>query len=512
MRALSATVEARELDAPSLAPGEVERRAARGGALTAGSQALKTAVEAVGLLLLARTIAPADFGLIDMILAVTGVIDLLKDFGLSSATIQRARLDHAQVNVLFWINVASGLGLSVLTALLAPALALLYGRPELLPLALTLSLASFLGGLPLQQQALLRRNLEFRRLAIIDGISACGSTGLSVAAAYAELGPWALVVRQLSRPALQAVATWMLSPWKPSRYRAANVRELLRVGTQVSGFQLLNFCERNLDSVLVGRFAGPLELGFYTRAYEVMRAPLNLVNAPTAVVVIPALSRLAFDAERYRALYTAVTRLLLLATIPLAPLLIAAADPVLPWVLGPQWSGAVPLVRWLCAGLLIKPLVFTSSWLFVSQGRTAELLCFGVFASMVALVSFAVGLPWGALGVAASYTLIDLFFRAPVMLWWVGREGPVGSRDLFRCLAPAWTCVAAEGVALYAFSLADAAWSQAERTLVSVPAAWGLGWVATLATPWGRSCIRDGVSYLKMLRTAPDEKLLERRE
>ena len=491
----------RDDELPTVPRAEVERRAARGGAVTAASQALKSGIEGLGVLYLARALTPADFGMIDMIVSVTGVIDLLKDFGLSSAVIQKERLDRAQANVLFWINTGIGAGLTLLTALLSPLLALGYGRPELLQLTLALSLSSLLGGVAIQQQALLRRNLEFRRLAIVDVVSVFCSMGLACAAAYAHWGPWALVVRQLSRLGTQALVTWCVSPWKPGRFRAANVRDFVRMGTHVSGFQLLNFTERNLDNVLIGRFAGPTQLGFYTRAYDVMRFPLNLVNVPIATVAVPALSRLAHDPERYRTVYRALTRLLLLATVPLGPLFILIADPVLPLLLGERWSGALTIVRWLSAGLLLKPLVFTGSWLLVSQGRTSELFRWGAFACFVAVASFFAGLPWGAEGVAASYTLTDLLFRGPIMLYWVARTGPVRVRDLLYCLLPAWTCAAAEVVAFYVLSSLLHSLPDRLRVLTCGPLALAIGFATVLATRAGRSAVRDGLSFLRTVRS-----------
>ena len=137
----------------------MERRAARGGVVTAIAQAVRGVSEAAGTLLLARMLSPADFGLVDMIVSITGIIDMLKDFGLSTATIQRERIEHREVSALFWINVAMGLTLTVVTVIAAPIIALTYKRPELLELTLALSLSTLLGALSVQHIALLRREL-----------------------------------------------------------------------------------------------------------------------------------------------------------------------------------------------------------------------------------------------------------------------------------------------------------------------------------------------------------------
>jgi O-antigen/teichoic acid export membrane protein len=481
---------------------DVGRRAVRGGAITVVAQFARGLFEAAGSVFLARALAPADFGLIGMIVSVTGVIDLLKDFGLSSATIQRQRIDHEQVNVLFWINVGIGLALTCVTAALAPALALGYARPELLQLTLALSLGTFIGSLSIQHHALLRRRLELGRVASIDLVSTVVATVLAVWGAYVGWGVWALVARQLVRLACQTLLTWLLSSWRPSRPRAADVRDLLRFGTHVSGFQLLNYCERNLDNVLVGRFAGAQALGFYTRAYELMRMPLNQVNAPVAAVAVPALSRLASDPERYRRAYRSLARLLALLTVPLCPLFVLAADWFFPTVLGPQWTGSIRIFQWLALSLLVKPLMFTTSWLLVSQGRSAELLRWGVIATTIAIASFVVGLPWGALGVAIAYTVADLLLRAPWLLWWVGRSGPVGVRDLVGCLGPAWVCAACVALSYLALdhALVGLGLGASARVASCVPSSLIAGYAVVAATPWGRAVIADGVDVWRTLR------------
>jgi PST family polysaccharide transporter len=481
-------------------PGDIERRAARGGAITALAQTLRGASEAGASLFLARNLSPGDFGLVDMIVSVTGIIDLLKDFGLSSATIQREHLDPAQVNVLFWINLAIGAALTAVTALLAPLLALGYAKPELLQLTLALSLSTLVGSASVQQQALLKRELKFGQLAIADvGGSLLGSS-CAVAAALAGWGVWALVVRQLVRLAAQTLITWVISPFRPSRPRRTNVRELLRFGTHVSGFQVMNYLERNLDNVLIGRFAGAEALGFYTKAYELMRLPISQINGPVSAVAVPALSRLGAEPERYRKVYLSVTRLLLLATVPLAPLTIFSAHWLVPAVLGQQWAASVPLFQCLAVGLSVKPLLNTTGWLFVSQARTQELWRWGVLGASLALLSFLIGLPWGALGVAVSYTAIDLLVRAPILIAWTGRSGPVSVRDLLGCLGPAWLFASATALCYALLDRQLTALPEGARVAICLPTAWAAGLACVAISPSGRAVLRDGARMLQLLR------------
>ena len=481
-------------------PSQVERAAMRGGAITAVAQVLKALISAAGTLFLTRALSPDEFGLVGMIVAVTGITDLLKDYGLSSATIQRQELRHDEVSALFWINVAIGAALSALTLIAAPLIATGYGQPALYELTCALAASSVLGGISVQHLALLRRELRLDRVAYIDVGSSIAGTLAAVVSAYAGHGAWALVIRQLVRLSTQAVLSWLLCPWRPSAPKRTDVRELVRFGAHVSGFQVMNYLERNLDNILIGRFVGPTALGLYEKAYEMMRVPLEQVSQPVSSVAMPALSRLTEQPERYRVAYRNVARLLSLLLTGTTPLAIYIAPFFIPTILGAQWRDSVPIFQWLAAGLLVKPLLSTTGWLFVSQGRGQDLWRWGVLGSSISIASFGVGLQWGALGVAAAYSLSDIFIRAPLLLWWVSRRGPVSLRDLIACQWPALVCAAVVGGCCFALDAALPLQAAEARMAIAAPLALLAGLFSVTLTNSGRESLRSSIAMLNAMR------------
>lgn len=483
------------------APSEVAERALRGGALSLMGQALRGVVEGAATLALARTLLPAQFGLIDMIVSATGIIDLFKDFGLSSATIQRKEINHAQVSLLFWINAGIGFVLTALIAGLAPLLVFVYQRPELLELTLVLSLTTFLGALSVQHTALLRRDLRFGAVALIDTTAAVVSSGGAVYVALRGHGPWALVTRQLARYATQTVLSWILCGWRPSRPARTNVRDLLRFGSDVSAAQLINYLERNVDNVLIARFVGPQALGLYNKAYGLMRIPIDQING-LSNIAIPALSRMMDDPARYREAYRSVASIALLCTMPLAPLSIYAAEWFIPALLGEQWRGSVPAFQWLAVTLLVRPLMNSAGWLWMSQGRSREVRRWAMIGGAIAIASFAVGLPWGATGVAMSFAIAEVGVRAPINVWLAGSSGPVRVRDAIAGALPAWTCSLTIALAFPLASRLLAGLSLGPRTMLSGIVAAGLGVGVVLAAPWSRHMLRDGRAMLRLMRAS----------
>src|SRR5208337_4412548 len=144
---------------------DLRGRSVRGGFVTLTSQGAQFLMQSVATIVLARLLTPADFGIVAMVTAITGLASAFADFGLSEATIQRKEITHAQVSALFWINVAIGLGLALVTAALGPVLSKFYREPRLLGITLLLSLTFFIGGLRVQPNALLQRQMRFSSMA-----------------------------------------------------------------------------------------------------------------------------------------------------------------------------------------------------------------------------------------------------------------------------------------------------------------------------------------------------------
>ncbi len=464
----------------------------RGGRAVGIATGLRSLIDLGATLTVARLLTPREFGLVGMVVAITGFVDLFKDLGLATVTIQRENISEEQLSALFWLNAASGFGLMVLTAAVAPLVSWGYGEPTLLNITLALSLPLFLSGISVQHQALLRRELRFQRLAVVQIVGTLVGVVVVIVAALAGLGLWALVLRQVCSQLASAVAAWLCVRWWPGWPKRADVRSLVGMGGHVTGFQVTNYIERNLDDVLIGRFAGATELGCYSRAYELLRLPLQQLGEPAGTVALPTLSRLNHDPARYREAYLRIAQPLLLVTIPLCPLLLFSADWIVSIAFGSQWKETVVMFQWLGVSLLVKPISYSCGWLFVSQGRTQELWRWGVVATALAVASFLVGLPWGAVGVAASYGILDLLVRAPLLFYWIGRRGPVKTRDLVDLALPAWACAAAIAVALlglrYVLSSAvPAPVGLLLATLLSVAVGGGL----MLAFPSTRTALRD---------------------
>ncbi len=416
---------------------DIGRRAVRGGTVTLGAQMAKMVVQFATIVILARLLAPEAFGLIAMVAAINTLLDLVKELGLSSATIQRPDITHEQVSALFWINAGIGLCLAMGLAAAAPAIAWFYGVPDLVPLTQVLAIGFLLSGLTVQHWALLRRQMRFTSVAVIDAGAEVVGFAIAIGMAWAGFDYWSLVAQRLISPALVLIGCWSLCGWRPSRpARAAGIGDLLRFGASVTGANLAIALTRSIDQVIIGRLWGPSMLGLYERALKLLMLPINNINAPIFAVAMPGLSRLTDREARYRQLFADMLQWLAMLTMPLFAMVPAMADWVVLLLFGPRWTDGVPLVAWFGFAACYLPTMLALGLLYLSQNRTGEMLRATLVDCALSIAGIFVGLRFGVVGIAASFALTGLFVRTPVAFWLATRRGPVRLRDLHAMVLP----------------------------------------------------------------------------
>jgi PST family polysaccharide transporter len=404
----------------------------RGGILTVASQAGRLGLQLASTMALARLLAPEQFGVFAMATAVTGFFALFREMGLSTATVQKDEVTHAQVSLLFWVNTGMGLLIGAVMLLLASPIAGFFGVPEVAGLVRVLALGPVLGGAAVQHQALLQRQMRFGAIGAVNVSSMLAGAVAGVALAWGGAGTWSLAALSLVTELVYTAASWWACRWRPGwPRRGTGARGMLRFGGNLVGVNLSYYLARNLDKVLLGRFAGAAALGLYSRAYALLTMPLQQVNAPLSAVALPALSRLVNEPEGYRRAYCSLAEKIQMVSVPGIALLLVCADWVTRILLGPGWEGAALLYTLLGLAGIVQPLTNTTGWLFLTQGRAAEALRWSLTSGALTVLSFVAGLPWGAVGVAAGYGIVSLLLKAPLGIWYVSRHSPVSQADLY---------------------------------------------------------------------------------
>jgi O-antigen/teichoic acid export membrane protein len=415
----------------------IASRTARGGVVTIVSHGLKFALSIVATAVLARLLTPHDYGLIGMVAVFTGFVAMFKDLGLSLATVQRAEISDDQISTLFWVNVTISVAITALMILLAPLIGWFYGEPRLTLITMVTATGFLFGGLAVQHEALLKRQMRFYALSVIAFTSMMIGYIVGIFSALRGAGYWSLVFSQLALLTSNMLGVWITCRWRPGRpQRNTGVRSMLSFGGNITGYALINYISKNCDNLVVGRAFGPEVLGLYSKAVQLLGLPTEQINDPLSTVSIPALSRLADSPERYRQAYLRIMEKVIMVTMPAVMLMMATADWLVLIILGPQWGESAKIFVFMGIAGLFQPVAATGGWLLVSQGRVRDMLRWSVINAPISILSILVGVPWGVVGVAASFSVGRILVANPLLFWFVGRRGPVRMGDFYRLLAP----------------------------------------------------------------------------
>ncbi len=411
--------------APSLAGS-----AARGTLITLIGQILRIGTQFGSIAILARLLDPVDYGYLAMVLAIIGVAELLRDFGLSAAAVQSRDLSPAQQSNLFWLNSLIGLLASLIVLAGAPLIARLYGQPELTAITMALAPLFLLNGVATQFRAHLNRQMRFVALAVTDVVPQLVAFGVAIVAAIMLRSYWALVAQQATVAVVGLILAVALARWRPSRpQRRASLRSQLRFGSTLFGTHLMTYGVNNSQTVMIGAVWGADVVGLFSRAYQLMALPLTQVVAPLTKVALPILSRVADDPPRYARIVGRAQLVGLYLTAPLFLLCFTLSEAMIAVALGPQWSASAPIFAILALGGAFRAMAQLSFWIFLSSGRTRTQMRFNLAAYPVLVVLMIAGLPYQGLGVALGHT-VGYALYWPVSLLVAARAGGLAFRPL----------------------------------------------------------------------------------
>src|SRR6266480_3265186 len=226
-------------------------RTARGGAVTMVSHGLKFAVSIVATAILARLLRPQDYGLIGMVAVATNFIVMFKDLGLSLATVQKSEISSEQISTLFWVNLTLSMLTMIIMIILAPAVSWFYGDSRLTMITIVSACGFIVGGLTVQHEALLKRQMRFMALSAIALASMIVGYAVGIAFAWYGFGFWSLVFSQLALLATNAVLVWITCSWRPGLpRRGSGVRSMLSFGGNITGYATVNYFSKNADNLL----------------------------------------------------------------------------------------------------------------------------------------------------------------------------------------------------------------------------------------------------------------------
>ncbi len=416
--------------------GDLGRRAVRGGIVSVAMQYGNGVLQIVAAIVLARLLTPGDFGLVAIVTVLTSFAPLLIDFGLGDATTQRARITPSQISSLFWLSVGVGSAVAVLVAATSPLIAAIYRQPALEPIALWTSITFVLWGASNQHMALLRRTMQFGRIARIQLLGSLVGIVTAIVFAVAGYGYWALVARPIANALCVVVGAWLGCRWRPGLPAFdSEVKSMVRFGLHVMGFSVTYTVAKAVDRIALGLFYRPEQVGYYQNAVTLYESSIFQVFSQVHTVGSAALSKLQSNVAALREKYEVALSTVAFFVMPASAILSVTGEDLAVILLGEKWRAAGWLLRVIALRGIFQVVEMSQGWLHLSIGRADRWRNWGIVSLAVQIVVVLAGLPFGPTGVAVAGVVASLLLAFPSISY-AGRPIGIGSTQVIRAVAP----------------------------------------------------------------------------
>lgn len=391
----------------------IKNKTIRGVAWSAVEKFSRQALMTFFSILIARQLAPADYGQVAMLTIFLIVAQIFVDSGFVEALIQKQDRTDVDFSTTFWFNIGIALLIYAVLFLCSPLIADFYNEPLLKDLLVWMALIFVINAFRTVQQAKLNIAMDFRRQAWISivAISVSGCTGIWMA--YNSFGVWTLVWQPLLQNFLNVTLLWMSAGWMPSFvFSQHSFKELFGFGSRLLISRTLHGIYANGSFLLIGKFFSPTTTGLYSQATQMTSfVPLSL-NDVVARVAYPIECALQNNNEELQYRFFQMLRLTCFLLFPLMMGLVALAEPLVRFLLTEKWLETVPLIRILCFAWIWWPASNMSWQLLNAKHRSDYCLKAEIIKKIIAITILIVSLFWGIQAVCIGmlvYYFVDVY-------------------------------------------------------------------------------------------------------
>lgn len=426
-------------------------------------------VTLIGLTLLARLLAPQEFGLLAFAMAYIVYVETIGDLGSGTALIYwpDRREDAAQVT--FIINLAAGVFWCVATLLIAPFVADFFNAPQGTPLVRALAFGFLIRYLGNTHDALTRKDLRFQARALPELGMATVKAVVALFFAWRGFGAWSLVWGHLAGLSASTLFFWIVTPWRPKwRFPKDLFRPMLSYGRGIIFVNVLGAVQDQTDIAMIGRWLGMTALGLYQLAGKLPEATVMVIVRVASRVLLPAFSRVSASGENPKEAYLAAARYIGAMTLPIVTGLAILAQPFVLTLFGEQWLAAAPIVTALAILAGVRALGTHPGDVLKATGRVGTLARIEICRAIVIVIVVLIAVRFSAVAVAASLAMVDGAAMI-VALTLTTRAIGVSFRELARAYSPSVISAATMALALLAWQRFGPELSPAVHLGLAVP-------------------------------------------
>jgi len=361
-----------------------------------------------GFIFLARALAPADFGILRVLITAAGLVGMVSSAGFPDAIIQREEITIDHEATAWWLNLALSVASAVVLYLLAGAISWAMAMPALKAALWVMAIPVLIDGSSSIANARLRRRLRFSALAAADFSGELAFLAAAAVTIWMRQPRWSLVAALAARLTCHGLVIWFSDPYVPLRIpRPAAARDLLRFSASVWGGRVLGTLSQNADYLLVGRFLGSQILGYYVISWDLLRFIPDRLYYVAGRVTLPAFCRLQHDnaalAHAYREFTSYIAKLIL----PIMTCAAVAAPYVIVGLYGEQWLPAASPLRILVVGLSLVGLRLGIGSIYYSKDHPSiDIFLHGARLILI-VVAVTATVRFGLIGVCAAMTAVE---------------------------------------------------------------------------------------------------------
>jgi len=371
---------------------------------------MRQGVQVVVTIVLARILAPEDFGVIAMLALFIGVAGVFIDSGFSSALIQRQNITHTDESTVFFFNLGMGAVTALLLCAAAPWIAGFFKQPVLQYLTYAMAFNLFVGASGSIHSTLLSKEMNFRTMAKVGVVSSVVAGALAIYLASHGYGVWSLAGHAVASGIITVLLLWLWHPWRPAwTFSFASLRSFFRFGGYTMAATLTDVFSTNLYLIMIGKLYSARDVGFYDRAQRTQQLPITLMMGIINRVAFSTFAMVAEDKARLVRGLRQAQAISMFVNIPVLVGVIILAEPLVLTLFGAQWLPSVPILQVLGLGGLIWPMHVLNLNILTAQGRSDLFFWLTLFKKVFTISLTVAASFYGVMVIAWAQVVISVF-------------------------------------------------------------------------------------------------------
>ncbi|OJV87465.1 MAG: lipopolysaccharide biosynthesis protein [Bacteroidia bacterium 44-10] len=403
--------------------------------------------------ILARLLSPREFGLIGMITIFTAISEKFINSGFSSALIRKQNCTDIDYSTVFYFNLVIGFLFFGILYAFAPAIAIFFDEPELLPIVRVMALVLIIDSVTIIQRTILTKRIDFKLQTRISIIASIGSGVIAIVMAFQGYGVWSLVIQRLTKQAFNSLFLWIWNKWIPILFFSWNsFKELFGFGSKLLISGLIATLNQNIFYAIIGKLFSVEALGYYTKANEFKNLPSQGLNGIIDRVSFPVLSSIQDEKKRLKQNYQRLIRSTMFITFILMLGMAAVAEPLIITFIGEKWRPSVILLQMLCFVGMMYPLQALNLNMLKVSGRSDLFLKLEIIKAFLVIPTVVLGVLWGIEAMIIGLiiqSLIGYFLNS----YWSGNFVGYSTKEQILDILPSFLLAFSMFVAVYMLGL-----------------------------------------------------------